>query len=136
MTKVHCPQDAASRGRLARDGETATTAGPKDQIWKLLREVKDDQLYGVDSNIVGLGYVYDVQVRAGVANVTVTMPHRGRPVHEFLVTQGGGRVTEGIQERLMRVPGVKSVVVSLEWNPSWSLARLTANGRKAVGWID
>ena len=129
-------QRAASRGSLARDGETATTAGPKDQIWKLLREVKDDQLYGVDSNIVDLGYVYDVQVRAGVANVTVTMPHRGRPVHEFLVTQGGGRVTEGIQERLMRVPGMKSVVVSLEWNPSWSLARLTANGRKAVGWID
>ncbi len=125
---------AVSRGRLARDGETSATAGPKDRIWKALRAVRDDQLYGVDGNIVDLGYVYDVRFRAGVASVTVTMPHRGRPVHEFLVTQGGGRVTEGIQERLMRVPGVKSVVVSLEWNPPWSLARLTANGRKAVGW--
>ena len=127
-------QRAASQGRLARDGETSATAGPKDRIWKALKEVKDDQLYGVDGNIVDLGYVYDVRIRAGVASVIVTMPHRGRPVHDFLVTQGGGRVTEGIQERLMRVPGVKSVAVSLEWNPAWSLARLTADGRKAVGW--
>lgn len=127
-------QRAASHGRLARDGETSATAGPKDRIWKALKEVKDDQLYGVDGNIVDLGYVYDVRFRAGVASVIVTMPHRGRPVHDFLVTQGGGRVTEGIQERLMRVPGVKSVAVSLEWNPAWSVARLTADGRKAVGW--
>ena len=48
----------------------------------------------VDANIVDLGYVYDVRYRSGVGHVVVTMPHRGRPVHEFLVTQGGGRVND------------------------------------------
>jgi metal-sulfur cluster biosynthetic enzyme len=124
---------ATSQGKLARPGETVESAGPKERIWKALREVNDDQLYGVDINIVDLGYVYDVRFRAGVASVVVTMPHRGRPVHDFLVSQGGGRVSEGIQERVMRVPGVKSVVVLLTWNPPWSIARLTATARRAVG---
>ena len=95
--------------------------------------IEEKMLYGVDANVVDLGYVYDLRHRAGVAHVTVTMPHRGRPVHEFLVTQGGGRVNEGIQEQLMRVPGVRSVVVSLVWNPPWSIARVTKAGRRALG---
>jgi metal-sulfur cluster biosynthetic enzyme len=127
------PANATAVGQLARPGETPETAGPKLVMWKALREVRDDQLYGADANVVDLGYVYDLRYRAGVAHVTVTMPHRGRPVHEFLVTQGGGRVNEGIQERLMSVPGVRSVVVSLAWNPPWSIGRMTKAGRRALG---
>ena len=102
-------------------------------MWKALREVHDDQLYDVDANIVDLGYVYDVRYRAGVAHVVVTVPHLGRPVHEFLVTQRGGRVNEGIRERLMRIPGISSVAVSATWNPPWPIARMSAAGRRAVG---
>jgi hypothetical protein len=72
-------------------------------------------------------------IKDSIAHVLVTMPHGGRPVHEFLVTQGGGRVTEGIREQLMRLPGVQSVVVDCTWNPPWSVARLTPAGRRAVG---
>ena len=124
---------AAMGVQLARHGETDETAGPKPEIWKALREVRDDQIYDVDANIIDLGYVYDVRFRAGVAHVIVTMPHRGRPVHEFLVTRGGGRVTEGIRERLLRIPGIQSVTVDCVWNPPWSLARVTNAGRRAVG---
>ena len=127
------PTNPSTEGRLARPGETAETAGPKSEIWKILREVRDDQLYGVDANIVDLGYVYDVRFRAGAAHVVVTMPHRGRPVHEVLVTQGGGRVHEGIRERLTRIPEVQSVVVTATWNPPWTVARLTDAGRRVLG---
>ena len=61
------------------------------------------------------------------------MPHRGRPVFEFLVTAGGGRVEPGIRERVMKLPGVRDVVVECTWNPPWSISRLTAAGRRAVG---
>jgi metal-sulfur cluster biosynthetic enzyme len=127
------PERTAAVGQLARPGETADTAGPKPEMWRALREVRDDQLYGVDANIVDLGYVYDVRFRAGVAHVVVTMPHRGRPVHEFLVTQGGGRVNEGIRERLLRIPGIDSVVVNKTWNPPWTISRMTVAGRRVVG---
>jgi metal-sulfur cluster biosynthetic enzyme len=54
-------------------------------------------------------------------------------VHEFLVTQGGGRVTAGIRERVQRVPGVDSVVVEQTWNPPWTIARMNDTGRRVVG---
>jgi metal-sulfur cluster biosynthetic enzyme len=60
------------------------------------------------------------------------MPHRGRPVYEFLVTQGGGRVEEGIRERLLKVDGVRDVVVDFTWEPPWSTARLTNAGRQVL----
>jgi metal-sulfur cluster biosynthetic enzyme len=60
------------------------------------------------------------------------MPHRGRPVHEFLVTQGGGRVQDGIQERTLRVPGIQDVVVNFTWEPAWTINRVTAKARAAL----
>jgi metal-sulfur cluster biosynthetic enzyme len=124
---------ARAAGALARDGETAETARLKPAIWKALREVRDEQLYTVDANVVDMGYVYDVRYQHGTVDVLVTMPHRGRPVYDFLVSQGGGRVTEGIRERVLRLPEVRDVVVDLTWEPPWTVARLTDAGRRAMG---
>jgi metal-sulfur cluster biosynthetic enzyme len=142
--RLHHPPDVASQtllpvadpqthGALARKGETHETAPLKPALWQTLREVQDDQLYKVDANVVDLGYVYDLSVRDGIVEVLVTMPHRGRPVYEFLVTQGGGRVDDGIYERLMRVDGVRDVVVKFTWEPAWTVARLTKAGRRTLG---
>ena len=118
---------------MARRGETAETASLKPAIWQALREVRDEQLYHAEANIVDLGYVYDVRERDGVVRVVVTMPHRGRPVYQFLVTQGGGRVEEGIRERVLRIAGVRDVVVEFTWEPAWSVARLSERGLRAMG---
>ena len=126
--------DKASRnGTLARVGETRETATLKPAIWRALQEVRDEQLYTADANIVDMGYVYDVRMRHQTAHILVTMPHRGRPVHDFLVSQGGGRVTEGIRERLLKINGIRDVVVDLTWNPPWTVSRLTEAGRAAMG---
>ena len=129
------PRTDASEGagQLARVGETEESAPLKPAIWRALRTVRDDQFDSADANVVDMGYVYDVRVRGDVAYVLVTMPHRGRPVHEFLVTQGGGRVNEGIRETLLKLDGVRDVVVDASWNPEWSVARLTDAGRNAMG---
>jgi metal-sulfur cluster biosynthetic enzyme len=126
-------ENARGAGSLARPGESGEDAAPKPAIWKALREVRDEQLYTADVNIVDMGYVYDVRLRHGTAQVVVTMPHRGRPVHDYLVTQGGGRVSEGIRERLLKLEGVRDVVVDVTWNPPWTVSRLTDAGRRAMG---
>jgi len=118
---------------LARPGETHSTAPLKPAIWKALAEVKDEQFYKIDANIVDLGYVYDVREQGGVVSVLVTMPHRGRPEFNFLVTAGGGRVEPGIRERVLKIPGVRDVVVHLTWNPGWTVHRLTEKGRTELG---
>ncbi|MGD9722504.1 MAG: metal-sulfur cluster assembly factor [Pirellulales bacterium] len=124
---------AAAAGQLARNGETADTAPLKPAIWKALAQVRDEQLYKIDANVVDMGYVYDVRVRDGVATVLVTMPHRGRPEYNFLVSAGGGRVDPGIRERVLAVEGVREVVVEFTWEPPWSVTRLTDVGRSALG---
>ncbi len=126
----------AAHGSLARYGETAKTAKLKPAIWNALREVRDEQLYTIDANVVDLGYVYDVRERHGTVHVLVTMPHRGRPVFEFLVTAGGGRVEPGIRERLLQIHGVRDVVVELCWDPPWTVARLSDAARTALGLAD
>ncbi|MEX2112715.1 MAG: metal-sulfur cluster assembly factor [Pirellulales bacterium] len=136
--EVHLAQPramtAASAPRpLARPGETQPTAPLKPAIWKALAEVKDEQFYKIDANIVDLGYVYDVREQGGVVSVLVTMPHRGRPEFNFLVTAGGGRVEPGIRERVLKIPGVRDVVVQFTWNPAWTVHRLTEKGQRELG---
>ena len=91
---------------------------PRVRSCAALSQVETTNSIAPSASILDLGYVYDVRVRGGVAEVVVTMPHRGRPVHEFLVSQGGGRVGEGIREHVGRVPGVDMVRVTPSWNPS------------------
>lgn len=127
------PSVVESGGALAREGETPEVSALKKRLWRTLREVRDEQLYTIDSNIVDLGYVYDLRVRDGNVDVIVTMPHRGRPMYDFLVTQGGGRVEDGIYERLKRLEGVRDVNVKSTWEPAWTPARLTSAGRQMLG---
>ncbi len=122
-----------SPGRLDRFGETLETAPLKPAIWKALEELQDEQFYSVDANMVALGLIYDVRVRNGVVHIVMTMPHRGRPVYEFFVTQGGGRVQEGIMERLKRIEGVRDVVVEFTWEPAWNVHRMTTSGLSNFG---
>jgi metal-sulfur cluster biosynthetic enzyme len=118
---------------LARGGETSETAPLKPAIWKALTEVRDEQLYKIDASVVDLGYIYDVRATDGRVSILVTMPHRGRPVYDFLVSAGGGRVEPGIRERVLKIPGVRAVVVDFTWNPAWTIHRLSDGGRRAFG---
>ncbi len=125
--------NAKAADSLARPGETDLTAPLKPAVWRALGQVRDEQLYKAKASIVDLGYVYDLRIRNGTAHVLVTMPHRGRPVYEFLVTKGGGRVEGGIREHVLRIKGIEDVVVDFTWEPAWSVARLNDTGRKALG---
>ncbi len=126
-------KEAKSTGRLARLGETWEGSDLKHVVWKALDEGRDNQLYQLKISIVDLGYVDDESVEDGVAYILVTIPHRGRPVYEFLVTAGGGRVEEGIQENVQRVKGIRNVVVDFTWEPGWDVNRVSNKGRRALG---
>jgi len=112
-------------GKLARFGETHDTAPIKRAIWDALREVKDGMLYKVDANVVDMGYIYDVRMRGDVIFILMSMPHRGRPKYGFIANP--------IRERLLKLDGIRDVIVHLTWQPAWTVARLTDAGRKAMG---
>ncbi|MDP6597929.1 MAG: metal-sulfur cluster assembly factor [Candidatus Poribacteria bacterium] len=111
-------------------GDTArvATAEMKEQIWQALRQVKDEMFYTVDANVVDMGYIYDLNLRGDVVYILMTMPHRGRPKYGFMATP--------IRHRLLKLDGIREVIVDFTWEPEWTVARLTPAGRLAMGLND
>ncbi len=129
------PKGAAAEncpGRLARPGEAGDSPIPKQMLWDALRDCKDEQLYVADINVVDLGLVYDLCVRGETVHVLMAMPHRGRPRLGYFAYGSGGN-SMPVQQRLLKVPGVKNVVVEQTWEPGWSSNRLTDEGRRKLG---
>ena len=122
---------ATANGRLGRPGETGLThAGTADlalkrSVWEALRQVEDDQLMAIDSNVVDMGYIYDLRVDDGVVRILMTMPHRGRPKYQF--------IGNPIRDRVLGVDGVRQCIVDFTWEPEWTAARLTRTGARALG---
>lgn len=125
-----------SPGRLARPGEVGDSPIPKQSLWDALRDCKDAQFYTADINVVDLGLVYDVRVRGDVVTIVMAMPHRGRPRLGYF-THGSISVhptfSLPVRERLLKVPGVRQVVVEQTWEPGWSSNQLTNEGRRKFG---
>jgi metal-sulfur cluster biosynthetic enzyme len=123
---------AAARGRLARPGEAGDSPVSKKLLWDALRECQDEQLYAARPSVVDLGLVYDVRVRGDVVHVLMTMPHRGRPRLGYF-SYGSGGNSSPVRQRLLKVPGVREVVVEQTWEPHWDANRLTDEGREKLG---
>ncbi len=90
-----------------------------------LHDVEDPEA-GV--NIVDLGLVYGISCRsdAGDVNVSMTLTTPACPAGDMIV--------EGVERRLLRVPGVSHVEVHLVFEPRWTPDRITPEGRAALGW--
>ncbi len=116
---------ATADGSLARPGESGAAAALKKTVWAALHECRDTMLYTAKASVVDLGYIYDLRLRNGVVQVLMTMPHRGRPLFNFLA--------HPMRQRLLRVQGVREVIVELTWEPPWSANLLNDTGRKALG---
>jgi metal-sulfur cluster biosynthetic enzyme len=77
-------------------------------VWSALRSVIDPEL-GLD--VVTLGLIYDVEIRADVARVTHTLTTPGCPMERI--------IGDGIRDAVMRVDGIARVDRELVWDPAW-----------------
>ena len=129
------PTNAAAQnpGRLARLGEIDAEGGPlKRVIWEAMRETQDAMFYANDANVVDMGYIYDLRIEEDVAHVTLTMPHKGRPRHGFIHRPGPTAHTP-LSNRLRQIDGIRDVVIHFTWEPAWTAARITTQGRANMG---
>jgi metal-sulfur cluster biosynthetic enzyme len=119
-------------GRLARAGEAGDSPIPKRLLWEALGDCRDEQLYAAKPSVVDLGLVYDIRVSGDVVHVVMAMPHRGRPrVGYFSYGSGGNSMP--VRDRLLKVPGVRKVVVEQTWEPHWNANLVTDEGRRKLG---
>jgi metal-sulfur cluster biosynthetic enzyme len=92
-----------------------------DRLLQALRDVQDPEM---PVNIVDLGLVYGVSLRAARVTVDLTFTAMGCPASDLIL--------EDVRERLLREPGVEDVAINIVWDPPWSAARMTQDGRDAL----
>lgn len=97
---------------------------PPDEtaVLNALRQVVDPEL---NCNLVDLGLVYSTEIHDGHVRVVMTLTTAGCPMHESLV--------EGVRTALRALEGVREVTVQVVWDPPWSPAMMTPEGRARVG---
>ena len=98
-------------------------AGPliESRVWSALAEIDDPEM---PVNLVDLGLIYGVTVESGRACVRLTFTAMGCPATEMLMGD--------IRDRLLAEPGIEEVRLDVVWDPPWTSARLTADGREAL----
>jgi metal-sulfur cluster biosynthetic enzyme len=89
-----------------------------DALWAALREVRDPEF---PISVVDLGIVYDIRRQNGRVEVDLTFTATACPCMDF--------IREDIAERLRREPDVNEVVINEVWDPPWTPARMTPEGR-------
>jgi metal-sulfur cluster biosynthetic enzyme len=105
----------------------ATTLGsrvteyPHDALWDALREVPDPEL-GI--SIVDMGLVVELWREEDSAMLRLTYTAMGCPAMDM--------IEEDARARLLQVPGIARVALEVVWDPVWTKARLTEDGRDAL----
>ncbi len=95
-------------------------AGPRvDDVMAALRDVADPEW---PVSIVDMGLVHRVGVDGGVVSITLTLTSTGCPCVDM--------IQEDVRARLLSLPGVGDVRVTLSWDPPWTKDRLSEAARR------
>ena len=106
--------------------ETPTKVAPptdlESKIWQELRQCYDPE---IPLNIVDLGLVYQVETKAGVVVVKMTLTSPGCHL--------GGQIAGTVQERVLSLEEVEEANVELVWDPPWHPGLISPDGRRRLG---
>jgi metal-sulfur cluster biosynthetic enzyme len=95
-----------------------------ERLWAALSEIQDPEM---PVNIVDLGLIYGLRVQGGQVAVDLTFTAMGCPAADFIL--------DDVRERLLAEPGVEGVQIQVVWDPPWTAARMTPEGRDTlVAW--
>lgn len=90
-------------------------------LWDALREVNDPEL---PISVVDMGLVVALERRAETVALKLTFTAMGCPAMEMILGD--------VRERLLQEPGVEQVEIEVVWDPPWTPARLTEEGRDTL----
>jgi FeS assembly SUF system protein len=114
-------------GFLAQKPAPAAAEGDEalqEAIIEALKEIYDPE---IPVNIYDLGLIYNVEVNAGHALVTMTLTTPHCPVAESMPSE--------VELRVGSVPGVGDAEVNLVWDPPWSPGNMTDEARLELGML-
>jgi phenylacetate-CoA oxygenase PaaJ subunit len=89
-----------------------------EAYWRALKDVLDPEL---PISLVDMGLIYDIQVSGETLRVTMTFTATACPCMSLIQMD--------IRDRLMAEPGVGRVEIEVVWDPPWTRAMLTDEGK-------
>jgi metal-sulfur cluster biosynthetic enzyme len=92
-----------------------------ERLREALRDVEDPEM---PVNIVDLGMVYGLHQQEGTVTVDLTFTAMGCPASDLIV--------DDIRARLLQEDSVDEVAINVVWDPPWTAARMTQEGREAL----
>jgi metal-sulfur cluster biosynthetic enzyme len=99
-----------------------TTQLDEPLVLETLRQVVDPE---IDCNIVDLGLIYGIRIDGRKVNVQMTLTTQGCPMHESIAC--------GVKNALLNLEAVEEAEVDIVWDPPWTPAMMTDEGRARVG---
>jgi metal-sulfur cluster biosynthetic enzyme len=94
---------------------------PRDEIWDALREVEDPEL---PISLVDMGLIIGVRREGTHVAIVLTYTMMGCPAMDMIESD--------IHARLRTISGIESIDIEVVWDPVWTKARLTSEGRQAL----
>jgi len=97
------------------------------QVFTKLKECYDPEL---PCNIVDLGLVYNVRLVpvAGASDtridITMTLTSQSCPL--------SAQISAQVQRKLLELPGVSEANIEVVFDPPWSFARISPDGKKTL----
>lgn len=117
---------ASTRTHHALPQATSTSADVRyrsddpavDRLWRALREVADPEL---PISLVDLGLIYDVRRSGSHVHVDMTFTATACPCMAF--------IKYDVEARLLQEPAVAGVTINEVWEPAWTTAMMTDEGK-------
>ncbi len=97
----------------------------QEQVIAAIKKVQDPEL---PINIYDLGLIRKIDINDGTVHIDMTLTTPNCPVADLMPSQ--------VFDEVSKVEDVVSVRVGLVWEPSWTVADLTARGKAALELMD
>ncbi|WP_049986044.1 metal-sulfur cluster assembly factor [Halobellus rufus] len=91
------------------------------EVWETLDTVPDPH---IPVSLVEMAMIYDVDVDAGEATVTMTFPCMGCPAYDM--------IKDDVRAALRTIRGITGVEIEITWDPVWSKDMLTETAHEEL----
>ncbi len=114
-------QASSDVGCAAGPPEAGHAPGSVEALWDALREVTDPEL---PVSVVDMGLIVALERHESTVSLKLTFTAMGCPAMEMILGD--------IRDRLLQESGVEQVEVEVVWDPPWTPARMTEEGRDTL----
>jgi metal-sulfur cluster biosynthetic enzyme len=96
----------------------------KKDIEKVLKNIPDPEI-GVSLWDLGLVYNIDIDKKSGKVEILMTLTTVGCPLYE--------QIADPIRQKVGKLKGVKKVVLTLTFEPPWTVDRMSGSAKAQLG---